>query len=226
MKPEKIAVMCPTKHRLQNAIRLKESYELTSNSKYSDLYFIIDDDDTNTYLDLDANKIVVPVGRRGIVDPMNRAYLQIKDKYSCILFMGDDHLFRTKEWDKLFLDIVQKKSGTCVVYANDLHQKQNLASSCLMTTNIIDILGYMYDPKFNHMWTDNYWMSIGSGLNRLVYTPDIIIEHMHPGAKKSEMDENYLAVTKLTQSDANAWEYWQRYDLYPTIEKIKKELNI
>ena len=201
MKPEKIAVMCPTKHRLQNAINVKESYDATSNSIYSDLYFIIDDDNIDTYSDLDANKIIVPVGRRGIVDPMNRAYDTIKNKYSCILFIGDDHLFRTINWDKIFLNIVKQNNGTCVIYANDLHQKVNLASSHMMTTNIIDILGHVYNPKFNHMWTDNYWMSIGQALNKLIYLPDIIIEHMHPGAKKSKTDENYLAVTQSTQSD-------------------------
>lgn len=226
MKPEKIAVMCPTKHRLQNAIRLKESYELTSNSKYSDLYFIIDDNDVHTYNSLNANKIIVPTGRRGVVDPMNQAYSKIKDNYSCIFFMGDDHVFITESWDFLFLFHIKNMNNVGVIYPNDLHQGKNLASSFLATTNIIDVLGEVFNSNFNHMWTDNYWMSIGSGLDKLKYCEDIIVEHLHPGAKKSKMDENYLAVTQSTQSDSDAWCSWLTYGLQPSIEKIKKELNI
>jgi hypothetical protein len=121
---------------------------------------------------------------------------------------------------------VDQLGGVAVVYGNDLHQRHKLASSCLMTTNIIDVLGHIYDPSFNHMWTDNYWMSIGQRLNKLMYRQDIIIEHMHPGANKSKMDANYSAVTALTEQDSGAWSNWITNTIDSTIEKIKKELKL
>jgi len=226
MRENKIAVLCPSKNRLENCIRLSESYKQHSSSQYSDLYFVIDDDNTECYSTLQENKIIVPVGRRGIVDPMNRAMPQIQNKYTSIFFMGDDHVFRTQNWDKVFLECIDQLGGVAVVYGNDLHQRHKLASSCLMTTNIIDVLGHIYDPSFNHMWTDNYWMSIGQALNRLIYREDIIIEHMHPGAKKSKMDANYHAVTALTEQDSGAWSNWITNTIDSTIEKIKKELKL
>ena len=100
MRQNKIAVLCPSKNRLENCLRLQQSYYECSSPEYSDLYFVIDDDNINNYEQLNEKKIIVPVGRRGIVDPMNRAYPHIKGKYSCVFFMGDDHVFRTKDWDK------------------------------------------------------------------------------------------------------------------------------
>ena len=59
MKQNKIAVLCPSKNRLENCIRLSESYKQYSSSQYSDLYFVIDDDNTECYSTLQENKIIV-----------------------------------------------------------------------------------------------------------------------------------------------------------------------
>lgn len=37
-------------------------------------------------------------------------------------------------------------------------------------------------------------MQLGNDLGCLSYLPDVIIEHLHPGAGKAEWDERYAAV--------------------------------
>lgn len=115
-------------------------------------------------------------------------------------FMGDDHRPRTFAWDARMMQ-------ESIVYANDLLQGQNLPTHVMMPARWVLALGKMCPETLMHLYVDNYWKELGSRLERLVYLPDVIIEHMHPVAGKAQWDDGYKRVNagEMYHNDAQAY---------------------
>lgn len=201
-----ISVLVPSRGRPDNLKRLATAFlETCRDSTY--LIPIIDLDDP--YVDEYAQMVddhdyqwmvtwVIEPHEPGIVIPLNEVSKRLDDPklglYPDVVgFMGDDHIPQTVGWDTIIqTELSQMKVG--VVYGDDLLQGANLATAAFMTKNIVDTLGYMCPPQFKHLYIDNFWMDIGRGIGRLKYLPNVVIEHLHPLAKKSDWDPTYAAV--------------------------------
>jgi hypothetical protein len=107
-------------------------------------------------------------------------------------FMGDDHRPRTVSWDALYLATLEKTPG--IVYGNDLIHGENLPTQFAVSASVIEALGFMSPEGLRHMYIDNYWRDIGKLAKCLTYRGDVVVEHMHPVANKSEYDEGYARV--------------------------------
>jgi len=194
-----IAIMVPSRGRPGNIRRLQEN--MFENCRVdTSLHVYVDNDDPrlDEYRELVGVNLVV--GEPSRIGPiLNRNVMDLVDNYYIVGFMGDDHAPRTPGWDKVFLDhLTEMRTG--VVYGNDLFQGQNLATAVCMTSDIIKTLGYFSLPGANHLFLDNFWMSIGRGIDRLYYFDDVVIEHIHPAKEKAEWDEVY--------ANANSGETW------------------
>ena len=191
---EKISILCPTRRRGQKAKECYESF-LQTTAGVSDFYFIIDEDDVNSYDFLDypnANFITVPTTENkptGLVYPLNYGYKKLKQKYAGYMFVGDDSAFRTPRWDKIFLDKIIKENYNCILYGNDLLRRHALPVSFIGGKNVFK--EYMIYPEFYHVFCDTYIKKLGIKNNSLFYYPNIIIEHMHYTTGKSDLDETY-----------------------------------
>lgn len=183
-------VLVPSRNRLGNAQRLYEAFKVCSEAS---VVFIIDDDDPQlTEYIISVPTMVVSRGTPGIVAPLNRAVEKVLTdpgvKY--VGFMGDDHLPKSREWDLRLLECLRQTPG-CIAYGNDLFQGPNLPTAVFMDARIPRILEFMAPPVLQHLWVDNYWKALGEGLGTLRYLDDVIIEHLHPAAGKSDWDETY-----------------------------------
>ena len=126
-------------------------------------------------------------------------------------FMGDDHRPRTVDWDLEISKAAHVANNKCVLYGNDLIQGANLPTAVAMTTDIIKALGYFCPPGLMHLYLDDAWREIGREVGKLLYMPQVIIEHCHPIAKKGvEWDDGYREVNSGQQyeSDGNAYRAW------------------
>lgn len=50
----------------------------------------------------------------------------------------------------------------------------------------------MAPPKLVHLFMDNFWMLLGMDLDAIWYFDDVIIEHLHFLAGKSQVDAGYI----------------------------------
>jgi len=193
MKTNKIAILCPSRDRIDNMKKCINSWEFT-NSNNSEFFPVCDLDQEKLYSGFN-NLIVAPkTGRRGMNDPTNYAALLLSKKYRYVMFIGDDHRFRTKSWDAHFINEYDLNLRYGFVYGNDLLQGVNLPTACCISSNIIELLGYMSFPSLIHLYVDNYWMQLGKRLNKISYLNNVIIEHMHPAAGKASTDQAYAEV--------------------------------
>lgn len=181
----KMIIIVPTRGRPENAQRLYEAIERTSDA---DVIFCVDDDDRRLD-DYRAGSYPLYVGpRRRLVGTLNFVSQHYLDDYDIIGFLGDDTLPKTYRWD---LKIAGNFQNNMIAYANDGHQKEGLPTGVFLDSNIIRVLGYMVPPTFIHLFADNFWKTLGESLGTLQYFPDVDIEHLHPYAGKAEHDQTY-----------------------------------
>lgn len=210
---ENIVVIVPTRGRRLEVIRLIEGWKATE--AVAKLVLGVDEDDRDTYpedvlfglaQEAGVNIAMYVLERTSMNGTLNFIAADVvRDGASFVGFMGDDHLPRTKHWDR---KIVRKLVRPCsIIYGNDLFQGPQLPTAVFMDARIIQTLGYMAPPLLKHLFLDNSWKTWGEYLNTLVYMPDVIIEHMHPQAGKAEWDEGHTRVNggEMWDHDREQW---------------------
>jgi hypothetical protein len=210
-------IIVPSRGRPHKIAELISSFEDTR--MFAELRVVIDGDDP-TLAEYEAIELpewamrhVLSPGLTGsMVAALNtaaRVVVASRPDHKIIGFMGDDHRPRTHHWDKHFADALESLHGG-IVYGNDLFQGWNLPTHCVMDARIIQAVGYMAPPELTHLYVDNYWKALGEGVG-IKYLGDVIIEHVHPAAGKTEWDEGYVRVNagELYEKDGRAWEAYR-----------------
>ena len=218
-----LVVIVPTRGRPDSAHRLYQTFEKAS---VATIVFVVDDDDPSLagYEDLELPVLVAPRGRPGIVDPLNWAVRQIVEDpaVEMVGFLGDDHLPRTEDWDVRIIETL-RQLGTGICYGNDLLMGEKIPTAVFMTADIIRTLGYMAPPPLIHLWVDNSWLEWGKAIDRIRYLEDVIIEHLHPLAGKSDWDPTYDACNNPNvEHDKAAFASYSRLGLRIDVKKLKK----
>lgn len=197
----KICAIVPTRSRPQNAIRLARAFKDTN--AFTDLYFAIDNNDPlwSEYVrgEDEFNYRCLPVENTsgGCALALNTIAVLLLDfvkfpLYDYFVFMGDDHLPRTQNWDQTLMEALNLKNG--IAYGDDLFQKANLPTAYMMSRSLVSELQGMTFPGCFHLFFDNFVKQLGLDINNLKYVESVIIEHIHPAAGKAEMDEGYARV--------------------------------
>lgn len=222
----KMCVVVPSRGRPENAERLAQAFKDTNTE--ADLYIVIDNDDPkwNEYAKSENYK-KLPADNKtgGCAKSLNTGAVYLLDitkfpLYDYFVFMGDDHLPRTKNWDKAFIQALGQNTG--IVYGDDLLQGANLPTAFGMTRDLVNELRGMTFPGCVHLFFDNFVKQLGLDLEYLKYLPDVIIEHLHPAAGKAEMDEGYARVNQPKWYEADLLTL-QRYFTSPEYAELVRK---
>lgn len=223
---DKILMIVPSRGRPENIRRLAEAWQQTS-AGVADLLVAIDSDDPRgeQYAEVwrEVRVTMITDERRRLVGTLNHYATTCGSNYFVTGFLGDDHLPQTPAWDQRFLDELHRLH-TGIVYGNDLFQGANLPTAVVMTSDIIATLGYMAPPGLQHLYVDDAWAELGRGIGRLSYLPDVVIEHLHPAARKAEMDASYTETNSDAQYQADhaAFAAYRATDLEGDLKKLKE----
>jgi hypothetical protein len=215
-----LAVIVPTRGRPQNAVRLQQAFADTE-SLNTALIFVVDADDPELpgYWEAAGDRRIRHLtvhdgeGGTGMVAALNWAAGRLAGEYTALGFMGDDHLPRTPRWDAHVLGALNS-SEPRIVYGDDLLQGEALPTAAFMPSRLVRVLGFMAPPTLRHLYADNFWLELGQSLGTLRYLPDVVIEHVHPAAGKTAMDERYAAVNApgADAADRFAWRVFRDGD--------------
>lgn len=219
-----MAIIVPSHGRPDNIVRLASAFEQT-NTK-ANFFVVIDEDDSElkNYEKLNcADIIIAPKGDRGFTRPLNFAASKLKNKFLYFMFMGDDHLPRTENWDCIFKETL-KETKYGIAYGNDLLQGKNLATAVCMTQNIVSCLNGMAPTSIKHLYVDNFWMKLGTDLNSLHYFENVLIEHLHPSCGKSNWDELYKTVNSKEFYDSD-YKSYQNYISSEDYQNLLKRIT-
>jgi len=222
MNLNKNLLLVPTRSRPDNAKEVLKAHK--EFSCRTDLMFIVDDDDPallsyRASLGIDYIFEVTNTSR-GMAAPLNAiAKKYANSNYEFFSFIGDDHRFRTPDWDVKLMTAIGNKPG--IGYGNDLLQGKRLPTAVVMSASIVRALEGMVPPNMRHLYLDNFWKQIGEDLKNLVYLDDVIIEHLHPVANKAEWDEGYREVNaqEIYSYDALMYNNFIKSERYALILK-------
>lgn len=221
-------VIVPSRGRPDNITALIDSWERTR--AYANLLVVVDDDDDL----LDRYEMVMETApdwvslevtpRKRLGPTLNEYAVRNAPLYDIIGFMGDDHRPRTPHWDRRFAMAIAQVGGTGVAYGNDLIQGANLPTAVWMSSCIVETLGYIVPVGMTHLYLDDFWKALGNGIQRMTYLSDVVIEHMHPIAHKSEWDETYQECNAGTmyENDGKVFHAYVQQTLRSDIDKIQE----
>lgn len=120
--------------------------------------------------------------------------------------LGDDHLCRTPGWDVWVEAALLGSPG--IAYGDDLLQREALPTAPFVSASIVNALGWYFLPSLAHMYVDDALLAIGREAGAIHYLPDVVIEHMHPGAGKADEDAGYRRADAETESDRAIYRQW------------------
>ena len=184
-----LAVIIPTRNRPQVIPNFMEDWR--ENTLLADAYFVLDRWDlkrVNYQRFKDLNFMVSP--KSGMVASLNWAALQLAPYYSILGFMGDDNRVKTPGWDSAVIAALKDQS-VGIAYGNDLLRGELLPSSVFLTQPLVMAMKGFSPVQFQHLYVDNFWLTLGTDLKRIHYLENVIIEHLHPAANKAKVDSGY-----------------------------------
>lgn len=213
---KKMLVIVPSRGRPTNAGELTCSF--FENSYVSDLCFGLDSDDTSEYVEI-KNVMYSRTPRVRMGGTLNYLANKYCSSYEYICFMGDDHRPRTVGWDEKLIEPLEGTVGFS--YGNDLLQGRNLPTAVVLSSNIIQTLGYIVPETLRHFHFDTFWKEMGIATETLHYFEDVVIEHMHPLAQKSEVDNTYSQAWTILDEDTRMYDVYKRLRFDSDVEKIR-----
>lgn len=236
-----IVVLCPTRGRPERARAMAETFRATALRIASELVLVVDDDDPylDAYQAIPASVRAVALGpipapdlvrvmvlpradSRNLTTATNLAAARAWDEDVVIGHVGDDHAFRTPGWDRRVLDVLREPG---VAYGDDLLQGPVLPTAVFMSAIIPRTLGWYALPGTRHMKIDTAWKTLGEGLARLHYLPDVVIEHLHPAAGKADDDEGYATARAGRERDKRVYKRWvEKGGLARDLDRLRRAI--
>lgn len=130
--------------------------------------------------------------------------------------LGDDHRPRTKGWDRRLIEAIEQLGGPGFSYGNDLLQGRKMPTAWVASAEVVRALQWMMLPGAEHMYVDAAILALGEKAGRIVYRPDVVIEHLHPLAGKANWDESYREsnTDERYAADRAAFEAWRVEQLH------------
>ena len=216
----KISILCPTRERPKQVIRLIES--LLKNAREPEkleiLFYIDNDDETFPNLARFGDTVKVFRGPRTWISNAHN-FLYTYCKGEIIMTAADDMVFRTKGWDSAVyaaFDSVPDK--IVLVYGNDLGTHAGkIATHGFFHRKWVEALGTWVQPGRGSLW--DLWSTENARiLGRLMYLDDLIIEHVH--YRQSEVDVEFDNTYNFVRSMNSSF----RPEV--TYKKLKRERRI
>lgn len=189
-----ISVLCPTRERPENVIRLVNSAKATAkNPDLIEFLFYVDLDD-QTFPDIKGVR-VFRGPRVWISNAHNTLFALAKGEI--LMTAGDDMEFLSMHWDMYIrkkFESIPDKIG--LVFGNDLGTHAGrIAVHGFFHRRWIEIIGTWVQPGRGCPW-DLWSTDVARGIDRLFYLADVHIKHIHyrQGNKEANFDSTYQFV--------------------------------
>lgn len=198
-----ISLLLPTRKRPDQFKRFFESAINNANNPDNVFFSVYIDDDDNETKDViselnyeyrrNQNIIKYKIGPRIVLSQMwNEAYSNAveSDIYG---HMGDDIIFQTQGWDtkvkNAFREIPDK---VAFVHGNDGFWEGKLGTHGFLHKNWINTVGYFVPPYFSSDYNDTWLTEVADRIDRHIYLPDLLTEHMHWTFGKGPKDQTHI----------------------------------
>jgi hypothetical protein len=206
----KLLIKFPTRNRKNKfLLTLRKYYNFLS--KKSDVHFLItmDEDDSEMNSD-DVKEILNSYGNltyfygnsKTKVEAINNDVEKIKD-WDIVLLASDDMIPIVKGYDDIIINNMKNHYPDTdgVLWFNDGYQGNKLNTLCILGKKYYERFGYIYNPEYKSVWSDNEFMSVANILGKQTYIDNVIIKHEHPDWGFGKRDEIHIENMKNENHD-------------------------
>ena len=213
----KIAILVPTRERMNNRLTLLFSILTTvSDINNVNIYYGVDKDDPTLET---IKKVAKGIPSLKIIEIENEGKflglgklwnILVEESTDDIISMiGDDMVFKTKDWDLEILNEFKKMPSDNIkaVHCNDDCHGAKLAVNLFCHRKYAEVLGVFMREEFKINWVDQWLHQLFSAFDRLVYRNDIMIEHRHWVLGKNVHDDTAkrMAVADVNKISDQLW---------------------
>ena len=131
-----------------------------------------------------------------------------KTEWDIVLLVSDDMIPIITGYDNIVRAMYQKYFPNLdgVTWFNDGNQAYALNTLCILGRKYYERFGYIYNPIYKSLASDNEFTDISILLKKVKYFNETIIYHDHPAWNKSEPDPLYVKNDKIGLSeDIKIW---------------------
>jgi hypothetical protein len=156
-------------------------------------YLDNDDPQLDTYrrFDYPVPTLLVVGERCTLSDAWNRAAAEADG--DVLMLAADDLRFRTPAWDIIVAGTLSGlfPDGIGLVYGRDGHADRRMATHPFVTSRWVDVVGRFTAPYFAADYVDLWLHDVATRIDRALFLPGLLIEHMHPSFGKGEWDRTH-----------------------------------
>ena len=218
----KLLVMCSSHQRPDRVRDTIKSFNETKSAGTELILYVADNDPH-----IEKYRVMLQeTSQKHIIGPY-KTMVEVLNYLSCDCFpnlpyyaeVNDDHVYRSKEWDKKLIEAIDKKKGWAIAYGFT----ENLPTAIMISGKLIRTLGFFLPPNFSHTHVDNYIMDIGKTLDLLTQVPEVMIDHLHFNFGKAPLDDNYKVVNDISTLTVGekALAFWNENNRENDINRIK-----
>jgi len=220
-----ISILFPTRNRPENLRRLVNSIQGTVKSLFPEIFVYIDEDDSISVNEAENLGIRYIIGKR---KALSLCYNDLAKEASgeILMFGGDDIVFKLEGWDKIVIEKFSLfEDKVLFVTSWDGHEPGKLGTHGFLHRRWIDTVGYFLPPYFRSLCVDNWINDVAQALNRKLYLPEIIAEHIHYTTGTAKFDMTYADARLNYERDA--FVYTQTLEeRIADVKKLKDVLHI
>jgi hypothetical protein len=206
----KLLVRMPTRGRPLQAIETLTKYRAMAGMPVEIEVVIDSDDETMVRAEvlqrLRALGCVITVGEhKSKVEAVNAG--RVKD-WDVLLLASDDQVPVAEGYAKRAMDAMLEHFPMLdgCVYFDDGYQHEKIVTLPIIGRRLYDQFGDVYSPAYKSLWCDQEQTDAYKEMRRLVYVPEVIIEHQHHVTGMTKLDALYIRNDALWDEDKAMYE--------------------
>ena len=126
----------------------------------------------------------------------NEIALKRAREYLFLASFGDDHVPRTRGFDKARVDACTQ-DGPAIAYPWD-GMREDIPEAPVVSSEIVPALGWLIDPAVSHYYGDNTLADLGPGAGACGPSR-LAVGHRHPGRGAGTSDATYGSASPLSR---------------------------
>jgi len=185
----KLLIKFPTRNRKNKFFKVLKQYQNLCEDFDNTFFLITLDNDDETMNPSEVGNIfgtfknvkVVYGNSDSKIHAINRD-IELVDEWDIVLLASDDMTPKVKGYDNIIRNRMKEyyPDTDGILWFNDGHQGNKLNTLSILGKKYYDRFGYIYQPEYKSVWSDNEFMMVGNLLGRQTYLDEVIIEHEHP----------------------------------------------
>ncbi len=185
----KLLIKFPTRNRKNKFFKVLKQYQNLCEDFDNTFFLITLDNDDETMKPSEVSDIfgtfknikVVYGNSNSKIHAINRD-IELVDEWDIVLLASDDMTPKVKGYDNIIRNRMKEyyPDTDGILWFNDGHQGNKLNTLSILGKKYYDRFGYIYQPEYKSVWSDNEFMMVGNLLGKQTYLDEVIIEHEHP----------------------------------------------